>query len=240
MRVIAVVILLLGVAASASAVELWKGKVVGVADGDTLTVRRGKAPARIRLHGVDCPEPGQRFADDATKLTRRLALGKIATVETMGKEGQRAVARVVVDGKDLSVELLKAGLAWWHRGDADPGQTRFEQEARAAKRGLWVDADPTPPWHVRPPPRQPWSEDRACKRDRDCVIAWQPCGYSEPICEDEWKSAVNRAADRRYQSHWANKKPACNRPMLCRAGATIKGRWLGTRAVCIRGQCEVR
>ena len=86
---------------------------------------------------------------------------------------------------------------------------------------------------------RPRSKDRACKRHSDCVVAWDPCNYSNPPCEDTWKSAVNRAADRRHKSNWANKKPACNRMSLCRADQD-PGKWLGTRAACVRGQCVIR
>ena len=48
-----------------AAAELFSGKVVGVADGDTITVLHGRRPAKIRLHGVDCPEKKQPFGQKA-------------------------------------------------------------------------------------------------------------------------------------------------------------------------------
>lgn len=84
----------------------------------------------------------------------------------------------------------------------------------------------------RPPKRQ-WHKDRLCKTNRDCVLMprW-PC--SCPPCGDVWREAVNRKTLKRFKMSWARKR--CKQPK-CRP---CKGRYLGTRALCIRKQCTAR
>ncbi len=55
------------------------------------------------------------------------------------------------DGRSLNHELVKAGFAWWYRKYAPEDDTlkQLEEEARQAKRGLWVDPHAVPPWEWR-------------------------------------------------------------------------------------------
>ena len=75
----AVAVLLLLVAATLAFAEEFQGKVVGVADGDTITVLRDRQPVRIRLNGIDAPESGQPFGTRAKQFTSNLAFGKVVT-----------------------------------------------------------------------------------------------------------------------------------------------------------------
>ena len=59
----------------------WSGKVVGVADGDTITVLRDKEQVRIRFYGIDCPEGGQAFGKKAKQFTSDMVFGKEVEVE---------------------------------------------------------------------------------------------------------------------------------------------------------------
>ncbi len=131
----------------------FTGRVVGVADGDTITVLHNGKGERIRLHGIDCPEKRQPFGKRAKQFTSRLTYGKEVTVEDLGQDRYgRTIGEVILpDGRVLNRKLVKAGLAWWYRRYAPDDQTlkQLEQEARAAKRGLWADADPVPPWEWR-------------------------------------------------------------------------------------------
>jgi endonuclease YncB( thermonuclease family) len=64
----------------------------------------------------------------------------------------RLVGEVLLpDGRNLSHELVRAGLAWWYAYFAkqDVVLAALEQEARSARRGLWQDASPIPPWEWR-------------------------------------------------------------------------------------------
>ena len=91
----------------------FSGKVVGVADGDTITVLRDKEQVRIRLYGIDTPERGQPFSKRAKQFTSKLVLRKVVEVKVMDTDRYgRTVALVAVNKRILNEELLKAGYAW--------------------------------------------------------------------------------------------------------------------------------
>lgn len=135
----------------AVAQERFSGKVVGVADGDTVSVLRDGRAVRVRLEGIDCPEKGQDFSQRAKQFTSDLTFGKEVTVDVRDLDRYgRLVARVFVGGEDVSVALVEAGLAWhFTKYSRDPELARAELAGRMAKRGLWALADPVPPWQFR-------------------------------------------------------------------------------------------
>ena len=139
--------------APAFTMAAFEAKVVGVADGDTLTVLRDdQTRYRVRLHGIDAPEKGQPFGNRAKQYASELAFGNIVTVEPTDRDQcGRIVADVrLPDGRSLNREMVRAGLAWWYRRYShDPELARLEAEARAARRGLWADPHPVPPWEWR-------------------------------------------------------------------------------------------
>ena len=140
------------VAGPSSRPVVLHGKVVAVADGDTVTVLVDRRQVRIRLHSVDCPEKKQPFGQKAKQFTSRLVFGKPVTVKvaTTDKYG-RTVGEVMFGDRSLNEELIKAGLAWWYRKYAPRAKMLafFEEEARKARRGLWADPNPTAPWDFR-------------------------------------------------------------------------------------------
>jgi endonuclease YncB( thermonuclease family) len=132
--------------------EHFQGKVVSVKDGDTIDVMHDGRVERVRLAGIDCPEPGQPFATKAELLTSQLAFGKDVTLRVSGKNeyGRTLVEVVLPDGRSLNKELVRSGLAWMHRQyTSDPELDALEKQARSERRGLWVDFNPTPPWQWR-------------------------------------------------------------------------------------------
>lgn len=129
----------------------FTGRVVGVADGDTLTVLDGKRQVRVRLWGIDAPERGQPWSSRSREALGARAMHREARVVTRGHDGYgRTLARVVVDGVDLGDAQLADGLAWVYRRYAnDASMIALEDGARAARRGLWSQRDPEPPWRYR-------------------------------------------------------------------------------------------
>jgi endonuclease YncB( thermonuclease family) len=128
------------------------GKVIGVTDGDTLTVLREGRPERIRLVGIDAPEHGQPFGTRAKQAASALAFGEEVTVRTIGHDRYgRTLGEVVLpDGRLLNHELVRQGFAWWYRHySSDQRLATLEAEARTARRGLWADPEPIPPWEWR-------------------------------------------------------------------------------------------
>jgi micrococcal nuclease len=133
--------------------EEFSGKVVGVSDGDTITVLRNRTPIKVRLHGIDCPEIGQDFGSRAKAFTSELLFGQVVKVVPRDIDRyRRTVADVIlVDGRLLNHELVRAGLAWRYRKYAPDIGTlaQLEAAARDAKRGLWSQPNPVPPWEWR-------------------------------------------------------------------------------------------
>jgi micrococcal nuclease len=132
--------------------ETFTGRVIGITDGDTLRILRGGRPATVRLRGIDAPERGQPYATRAQQYLVGLAFGRVATVESNASDRYgRLVADVrLPDGQSLNQELVRAGYAWWFRRySADAALARLEAKARIARRGLWADPCPIPPWVYR-------------------------------------------------------------------------------------------
>jgi micrococcal nuclease len=94
----------------------FTGRVVGISDGDTISVLHDGKAEKIRLNGIDCPEKRQAFGQRAKQFTSKLAFGKEVTVKTFGHDKyRRTIGDVVLaDGRILNHELVKAGLAWWY------------------------------------------------------------------------------------------------------------------------------
>jgi micrococcal nuclease len=122
-----------------------------VFDGDTIEVRRNDETVRIRLHGIDTPERTQPFSSVARRRTGELVKDKIVRVEIKDRDRyDRIVARVFVDGDDLSIRLVREGLAWHYTYySSDLRLAYFEFQARRKRLGLWQDRDPEPPWDFR-------------------------------------------------------------------------------------------
>jgi micrococcal nuclease len=151
-------LLLLGLAcfagrlsAGAQSKGTFSGVVTHVADGDTLSVTANGRTDVIRLDGIDAPEAGQAFGGQARQRLRVLAFSQPATVHVHDRDRYgRLVARVIVAGRDLSEEIVKAGLAWrYTQYSADRQLAALEQQARQQHLGLWADRTAVPPWQYR-------------------------------------------------------------------------------------------
>jgi micrococcal nuclease len=145
----------------------FTGRVVGVSDGDTLTVLRDKTPVKVRLWGVDAPEKSQAFGQQAKKRTSALAFGETVTVlpEDVDRYG-RTVARVVLpDGRSLNWVLVAEGYAWWYRAYArDETLAKAEAAAQHERLGLWGAKTPEPPWEFRKHERERRQKQPATRR----------------------------------------------------------------------------
>ncbi|ABC46393.1 thermonuclease family protein [Salinibacter ruber] len=149
--------------------QTFAARVVEVTDGDTFGVRRSAGgEVIIRLRGVDAPESDQPYGTAATRAARRYVGGKNVrvAVEEIGRYG-RAVARIEAEGSDLGAMLIGDGLAW-HYDEYAPNESeyrRLERQARNAKRGLWSQSSPVPPWEWRDRTSGP---GETSFEDRDC------------------------------------------------------------------------
>lgn len=156
-RLAALLSLIVMVALTASALGAhpptpWSGRVVGVTDGDTLKVMERGQAIKVRVAEIDTPERRQPFSTKAKQFTSALCFNRVVTVlpQAVDRYG-RVVARIrLVDGRDLSEELVRAGMAWhYRRYSSDSHLAVLEEEARAANRGLWSDSKPIAPWEWR-------------------------------------------------------------------------------------------
>ena len=132
--------------------ETLEGKVVKIADGDTLTLLTpSNQQVKIRLAGIDTPERKQPFGKRAKQALAKLAFQKQVLVEVEAKDRYgRTIGVVFVDGLNVNAELVKQGMAWVYRKYTDDKRLyTLESEAKQAKRGLWLDENPIPPWEWR-------------------------------------------------------------------------------------------
>lgn len=150
-------------AVSTAAQQTLIGRVVRIADGDTITVLdSSNTQHRIRLGGIDAPESKQDFGTQSKKSLSSMVFGKDVTVvyEKTDQYG-RLVGKVLLDGKDVNLEQVRAGMAW-HYKEYEREQSsedrelygRAEDEARSARRGLWADPNPVEPGEFRKQERQ--------------------------------------------------------------------------------------
>ena len=153
----AFVCLLLALAYAAHA-ETVTGRVVGVADGDTITVLDAdKVQHKIRLAGIDAPEKKQAFGNRSKESLSDMVFDKTVNVETEKRDRYgRQIGKVLVDGLDVNLVQVERGMAWFYRQyqrEQSPNDRRLyeaaEDAAKAGKRGLWRDVEPVPPWDFR-------------------------------------------------------------------------------------------
>lgn len=135
-----------------------QGKVVSVADGDTVTILDAThQQVKIRLAGIDAPEKRQPFGSRSKENLGRLVFGKNVTVDTTKQDKYgRTVGKILVNGVDANLEQVKSGLAWHYKKyeSEQPQRDRAiyaqaEIDARSKKAGLWSDAAPVAPWDFR-------------------------------------------------------------------------------------------
>lgn len=151
-RVLVLAVLALLVSVSSFAGERLSGKVVGVKDGDTIVVLTAdKRSFDVRFAQIDAPEKAQPFGKKSKESLSSMVYGKAVDVlvETQDKYG-RTVGTVLVAGQDINLEQVRRGMAWVYRQYArDRAYYMAEEDARGARRGLWGDENPTPPWEYR-------------------------------------------------------------------------------------------
>lgn len=144
---------LLLIALALASAPAFAVEVIGIADGDTLTVLQDGRPARIRLANVDAPEKRQGFGERAKQSLAELCFRKDAVLKVVSTDRYgRAVALVSCAGIDVNRTQVERGLAWvYAQYNQDPGLPALQAAAAAERRGLWVDPHPVPPWEFRRP-----------------------------------------------------------------------------------------
>ena len=147
--------------------QVLVGKVVAIADGDTLTVLdASRTQHKVRLAGIDAPERKQPFGQKSRQLLADLVFRKHVEVIAEKKDRYgRTIGKVVHQQRDINLVLVSEGMAWHYKQYAreqDASDRKLyalaEEEARAQRKGLWRDPQPIPPWSWRVGSRHPQSE----------------------------------------------------------------------------------
>ena len=154
-----------------------RGRVVGISDGDTLTLLVDNRPVKVRLAQIDAPESRQPWGRQAKTALSDLAFARNARVDVVAVDRYgRTVGEVYVDGVHVNAQMVHQGHAWaYTRYSPSIAIIGLEDAARAAERGLWAlplsqrDA----PWQWRrarssPPAARPAEGARECGAKRTC------------------------------------------------------------------------
>jgi endonuclease YncB( thermonuclease family) len=128
------------------------GRVVKIADGDTLTVLDGaRVQHKIRLAGIDAPEKSQAFGTQAKNALAAKVFGQTVRIEVTDKDRYgREVGRIYCFGRFINEAMVRDGFAWRYPQWDKPGEfLAAETDARRHRRGLWAERNPVPPWEFR-------------------------------------------------------------------------------------------
>jgi endonuclease YncB( thermonuclease family) len=138
--------------------EVLIGTVVGITDGDTITViDKDKAEHKVRLMGIDAPESKQDFGNESKKALSNYIYQKEVSVDYKKTDKyQRIVGKVILEKQDVCLTMISDGMAW-HYKDYEKEQSKTDRDlysqaeikAREAKRGLWQDSKAIKPSEFR-------------------------------------------------------------------------------------------
>ena len=129
-----------------------KYKVISIDDGDTFDILMENKTIKIRMDAIDAPEKGMPYWKKSKQFLADLVFNKEVTIKIVDIDGRgRTVARSYLeDGTDVSLEMVKAGLAWHYKKfNKDPILADLEKQAIAQKIGLWNDPNPYNPEYIR-------------------------------------------------------------------------------------------
>jgi len=116
--------------------------VAGVIDGDTVELADGR---HVRYLGIDTPEIGDYYAEEATTRNRELVEGRTIELQRGSRDKDeygRLLRYVYVDGTFVNAELVAEGYATAYIFDPDDRYSQvlvqLEQYARMKELGLWA------------------------------------------------------------------------------------------------------
>lgn len=135
-----------------AAADVITGKVIGISDGDTLTLLiNGNQQVKVRLEGIDAPENGQEYAAKSKQGLSSKVFGETVRLRANGKDRYgRTLGVVYFDQENVNRWLVKEGLAWHYTKYSDDRELAAAQtEAKNARKGLWSGFRPMPPWEYR-------------------------------------------------------------------------------------------
>jgi micrococcal nuclease len=134
--------------------EMITGIIDSVISGDTITILSKGKTVQIRLFGIETPEKNQAFGQSARNFTGgKASKGEIHVQPMTQDHDGRTVAMVFINGINLNEQIISQGFGWVSRQSCKESfcadWLKLEANAKASQKGLWADADPTPPWEYR-------------------------------------------------------------------------------------------
>ena len=170
------------------------GRVVAIADGDTITILDNtNTQYKIRLAGIDAPEKKQPFGNVSKKSLSDMVYGKQVSVDYSKQDRYgRTVGKVIIDGVDANLEQVKRGLAWFYKKyqNEQPFEDRLDylhaqEAAEQSKVGLWKEQAPIAPWDFR----------KSKKQDNNNTQEQPVAAESQPIDEPASQPVVVKKSE---------------------------------------------
>lgn len=128
------------------------GKVIRVSDGDTLLLQSGSQRIKVRMYGIDAPELKQSYGEDSKSYLEKRILNKNVDVKVINEDKYgRKVGKVFYKNKDINLEMIKTGNAWFYEYHAkkEKEYKKASKSAQEQKLGLWKDKNPQNPRNFR-------------------------------------------------------------------------------------------
>lgn len=128
------------------------GKVIRVSDGDTILLQSGSQRIKVRMYGIDAPELKQNYGEDSKNYLEKRILNKNVNVKVINEDKYgRKVGKVFYKNKDINLEMIKTGNAWFYEYHAkkEKEYRKASKSAQEQKLGLWKDKNPQNPRNFR-------------------------------------------------------------------------------------------
>lgn len=171
---------------SAAYGEEFNARIIAVMDGDTVLALKGADKIKIRLADIDAPEKAQEFGMESRQALIKMVLRKQVRVNSRAIDSYgRTVAELSVDGRSVNEEQVRSGMAWeYSHFHSDKHFIALQNEAQHARRGLWAQADPVPPWE--------WRKTHAASNPV------RPVAMRDYMCGSKHRCAQMRSCDEAY------------------------------------------
>ena len=128
------------------------GKVIRVSDGDTILIQSGSQKIRVRMYGIDAPELKQKYGEESKKYLEKRIMDKNVDIKVINQDQYgRKVGKVFYKNKDINLEMLETGNAWFYEYHAkhEKDYRKAFKNAKEQKLGLWKDKNPQNPRNFR-------------------------------------------------------------------------------------------
>ena len=145
--------------AGVSASQTLNCEVSHVHDGDTLRAEcpGQKKSTRVRIRQIDAPEMNQKYGIASRDYLRQICRkGDPVLIKVHSKDKyDRLLADIQCNGQEVGFSMINAGAAWvYEQYVEDRALIQTQRKAREARRGLWQEHNPVPPWQFRRDQRQ--------------------------------------------------------------------------------------